>query len=437
MMGGGLIKIIGASNVVIFLMINLFFKVDNNRFYLKYIILTLPFLGVKFLPNLDGFTAISTIFFLFLYQKNDLNFFERQFYNVVVFCLFLSILIGFFVADIKPDLDTIFHFFKLIPAFLFSSLIIKEIAEDSLFFQEVISWFKYLLIFSFLFLLAQMIIGPQFSLSGSLRPNVFISNGIRYPSFLADPQHYSQFVSVLCFVCLIKHKDSKYDYKDLLLVLLSLIAIMSSGGRSGLMGFLLGMALIIIFSRGYYKFIFIFAGIGLYFLVMQFQDKFSIFKRGTDLDNAYAFRYSIWVEAFDIFKKNPFFGIGLDNYSKHIFLHNPNQFWMDNNELLPFDVPENGNLKLLTELGGIGFTLIYMLFLYPVISAIYYFFRNKDFNFLLFFCAMLSFLLSFNGTYTFGEQRVFILIIAIIACIIGYKHLSIYELQNENADQEE
>jgi hypothetical protein len=50
---------------------------------------------------------------------------------------------------------------------------------------------------------------------------------------------------------------------------------------------------------------------------------------------------------------------------------------------------------------------------------------------------MLSFLLSFNGTYTFGEQRVFILIIAIIACIIGYKHLSIYELQNENADQEE
>ena len=438
-MSASLIKIIGGLLVLVFLIINLFYKGDRNRLYLKFVILTLPFIGVKFIPNIDAFTGVSVLFFLFFHERNDVDFFENQLYKFIVYSLFLSILIGFYVADIKPDLETIIHYFRLIPVFLYTSLIIRETSDDIDFFYEFISWIRLILIFSFVFLCAQFIFGPKFSLSGTLRPNVLINDGVRYPSFLADPQHYSQFVSVMCFISLVKPLEKKYGYKDLLLVLFSLIAIMSSGGRSGLMGFLLGFTLIILFSKGYYKFIFILVGIALYFVLLQFQDNFAIFKRGTDLDNAYAFRYSIWMEAFDIFKKNPFFGIGFDNYAKHVFLHNPNQFWLDNHELLPYDVPENGNLKLLTELGGVGFLFVYVFFLYPILSLLIYFLKRKDYNILLLFCSMLSFLFSFNGTYTLGEQRIFILMISIISCIISYKHLVVNNLtiiDDEEHDEE-
>lgn len=97
---------------------------------------------------------------------------------------------------------------------------------------------------------------------------------------------------------------------------------------------------------------------------------------------------------------------------------------MDNNELLPYDVPENGNLKLLTELGAIGFLLIYSLILYPMISALLRFLRLKDFNLLFFFCSILSFALSFNGTYTFMDQRVLVLILTIISCTISYLQIT-------------
>jgi hypothetical protein len=83
-------------------------------------------------------------------------------------------------------------------------------------------------------------------------------------------------------------------------------------------------------------------------------------------------------------------------------------------------VPENGNLKILTELGAIGFLIIYTLILYPMTSAFNLFLRKKDFNLLFLFCSILSFTLSFNGTYTLMDQRVLVLILAVISCAISY-----------------
>ncbi len=427
-------KLLGALNVVLFLIINIFFKVDRNRFYLKYIILTLPLLIFFTLPNINGFVFISSAFFLFFHQNNNVSVLDGKFYKGLVISLFLSILIGYCFVEIMPNLESILHLTILIPTFLYTSLIIKETSDDPDFFYEIISCLRFSLILSFIFLFVQMIIGPHFVLTGIVKPNVLINGGVRYPSFLSDPQHYSQFVSVLSFISLIKPKVKKYGYKDFLLIIFSLLAIMSSGGRVGLMGFILGISLLILFSKGYYKFIFIFLGIGLYFILMQFQDKFAIFKRGTDLDDAYAFRHEIWEEAFQMFKKSPFFGIGFDNYSRYVFLHNPNQFWIENNESFPYDVPENGNLKLLTELGGIGFLIIYTLILYPITRVIAIYFKKSDYNILLLFCSILSFILSFNGTYTFADPRIFILILTIISCIISYRTILIKATNYENEE---
>jgi len=420
-MGFSFFKILGILNVVLFFLILLFVKkIDRNKFYLKYIILTLPLLIFSVIPEINSFIFISTLFFLFFYERNDYYIFGLRKYLVLVVLLMLSILIGFFVIEIRPTFSTFLHFLKLIPTFLFTSLLIKETSNDIDFFYKLIHCFRVLLITSFVFLLLQMLVGPNLVLTGVVRPNVLLSNGVRYPSVLADPQHYSQFVSVLCFISFIKPNEKKIGLRDLLMVIFCLIAIMSSGGRVGLMGLILGFSLIVFFSKGSYKILFLIAGFVIYMTALQFQDKFAIFKRGTDLDDAYEFRHAIWMEAIEIFKKFPFFGIGLDNYANYVFLHNPNQFWMENNELLPYDVPENGNLKILTELGAIGFLIIYTLILYPMTSAFNLFLRKKDFNLLFLFCSILSFTLSFNGTYTLMDQRVLVLILAVISCAISY-----------------
>jgi Ca2+/Na+ antiporter len=114
-------------------------------------------------------------------------------------------------------------------------------------------------------------------------------------------------------------------------------------------------------------------------------------------------------------------------------LHNPNQFWLADNEWQPFDVPESGFLKILSELGATGFILIFFLILFPLIKSAFLFLKTKDFTLLYLVAAILSWMVSFNGTYSFFDSRIKLVIATIVCLMIVYIHF----IKTEDADEEE
>src|SRR5690242_18883129 len=96
------------------------------------------------------------------------------------------------------------------------------------------------------------------------------------------------------------------------------------------------------------------------------------------MEETYAIRNAVWQDAIDIFLKNPFFGIGLGNYSNYVSIHNPDQVWVVDNEYAYFHHPESGYLKFLTELGVTGFVAIFGLILTPMIRGFFLYIRTRD-----------------------------------------------------------
>ena len=432
------LKIIGIIIVLIFIGLMLFSKQSKNRLYLKYSFFCLPFFAINITPYTDAFSLITYLFIFFFYKKDKSHLYNHQILKFTVAALLILIITGLMTSALGPGEESIKQLIALFPVFIFSFVLIGECLKHRDFFYEIIAALKFIIIFSFVFLFLQMIIGVQFSLAGSIRPNVIINGAFRYTSFLSDPQHYSQYLAVSAPILLI-HKDLpsvKQKWIDVILISLCIVGIMSSGGRGGLMGLVLGLGIIIIFSNPKIKLMAITGAIIFYFVAINFLTNFSIFKRSTDVNDTYEFRYSIWTEAYQMFTSNPVFGIGLGNYSRHVQLHNPNQFWMDNNEWQPFDVPESGFLKILSETGASGFLFIFSLILIPTFLCLFKFFRTKDFNFLYLFAAIAGWLVSFNGTYTFFDSRMKMIIVCIITLMLVYMHYYKNE-DDENEDSDE
>jgi O-antigen ligase len=287
------------------------------------------------------------------------------------------------------------------------------------FFYEIIRCLKITLVVSFVFLCLQFVLGVQFSLSASQNPNIIISDGIRYPSFLSDPQVYSQYLAAMSFICLIKDKEgNNLKLINYVLAVLCLLAIFTAGGRAGMLGWAVGMSLMVLFSNANYRItVLVTCGI-LYLVAMNFGDSFAIFKRGGDMSETYDFRHGIWEDAYQIFLGQPFFGIGIGNYAKYVSVHNPDQFWLVENEFIYFDHPESGYLKFLTELGATGFVCIFLFVLLPMFNAFLVYLRTKDSSIILLISAVLSWMTGFYSTYSFGDVRLKILIITILCLLI-------------------
>ena len=436
-MGLSVLKIISFLNIALFLALMLFSRFDKNRLYIQFVLLSFPFLAINLTPVSDGFVVASYLFIFLFYRNKKTQFTNGKLYTTVVLLLIAMIITGIFVCDLGPGFETYKEFIAVIPVFIFTKVLIEECIHDPDFFYEIIRYMKIIVLFSFVFLFLQLVIGVQFSLAGSIRPNVIINGAFRYTSFLSDPQHYAQYLGVLGLICLIRKDNPTLKEKafDLTLVGLCLVGIMCSGGRGGLLGLALGMFVVLLFSKTSLKINMIIGVVILYFIIMAFQDSFSMFKRSTDVNDTYEFRYSIWLEAYKMFEDSPLFGIGIGNYPRHVMLHNPNQFWLADNEWQPFDVPESGFLKILSELGATGFILIFFLILFPVIQSAFLFLKTKDFTLLYLVAAILSWLVSFNGTYSFFDSRIKLMIATIVCLMIVYIHF--VKTSDENDDEEE
>ena len=137
-----------------------------------------------------------------------------------------------------------------------------------------------------------------------------------------------------------------------------------------------------------------------------------------DLTESYEFRYAIWQDAFAIFLEHPFFGIGLGNYANYVSLHNPDQYWISDNEVTLYDHPESGYLKLLTEFGLIGFLVAMFFIVKPIHAGIVTYLKTKDLSLVVLVSALFTWMVGFYTVYSLGDIRIKLLIVSILCMLI-------------------
>lgn len=408
--------------VMLFMYAMLFVKENPNRTYLKFIFIAYPFLGIDLLPSVISttlFVFITYVFFLFFYKRSSIKYTGSFSYLLLFLFLLSSIGIGLFLS---PDLskDSITDFVQLLAVFFFAKVLIDEVKLDVGFRTSIFNCMKITLIFSFLFLALQFIFGPSFSFAKTQNINVAGGMAIRYPSFFQDPQKYAQYLSASSFLMLLLPGKGKgtTTLLGLLLCALSLIALLFTGGRAGLGGWLIGLLIVMVLGNAQYRVAIITVSMLLSIFIYNFSEAIPIFNRA-DLADSYAFRYAIWQDAFAIFLDHPFFGIGMGNYANYVSIHNPDQYWISDNDITFFDHPESGYLKLLTEFGLIGFLAVMLFIIKPMYTGIVLYFKSKDLSLLILVSALFTWLIGFYTVYSFGDIRIKLLIISIVCMLIA------------------
>jgi len=427
-MGGKLFIILILLGFTMFFVVMLFTTGDKNKAYIKYVLLAYPLLNFTLVNNLGPvsiFDFITVIFALTFYQSRVTHVKNGHTYLIIFILLTLIAVIGAFNAK-SLKVDTAAAFIDFFTAFIFAKILIDECLNDSTFFYSVIKYLKITLIVSLLFLGGQLIFGPEFTLARIQNANVVGSFGIRYPGFFQDPQKHTQFLAITSFLLLIKDKDdTKLSVISLLLLMLSVIAMLYTGGRAGFAGWVLGVLIIIIFGSSQYRLAGITTTLILGGLVYFFPEKFPIFNRFATISDDYDFRFTVWKDAFEIFKDNPYFGIGIGNYANYVSVHNPDQVWEANAGFTFYSHPESGYLKFLTEYGLAGFILIFSLILLPMIIAFRELIKTKNKNNLLLIAALVSWMVGFYTVYSLDDTRIKILVVTVICLLItSYKRIS-------------
>jgi O-antigen ligase len=408
----------------------IFFFLKNNfsaASYLLFIVYVLPLmnLGVT-TESLGSFTVFDLLsFFIFiLYFKDFLLIYKANriyFYSLwlLLFIFFLGAITSHFV---NHSLLSILNF---IPIFFFSKLLIKELANDSTFKFKIIDGLKFSFFIASIFILFQIIFGPQATFYVELHSNTFSSEGNRYPGFFYDSQMNAQFLGMISFIFLINRKDvSKPSPKNIVYFTIASIFVFLSGGRSGLFGFSLGLLFLLLFSNWQLKKIISIAIFCSLFFLPFMKDSLTIFKRLNDIDDSYQFRTNIWNNAIKIFEKNKFLGIGIGNYKNYVTAYSPDQYLiLENNEILILDQPENGYLKLLTELGIFGFITFFLLLIIPIAKVFYSHFAEAK-NYLLFIiiASIICWFVSFNSLYTLSDKRIAIVLTSLLCLLINVKN---------------
>lgn len=395
---------------------------DKNRIYVQYVLIGYPFLSAYILPGAfatNGFNLLTYIFAIAFYRRRrDVHLKNK---GIVFSFLFLAlsavILVGLVTAEALGS-DVIRDVIDYFPIFIFAKIVTDEILEDPPFFYKIVKCLRITLMTAFFFLCCQFVMGVSFTLSTVQNPNMS-GDVARYPGFFSDPQVFSQYLAAMSFLCLIKDpEDERLPILNYVLLVGAVIGIMYTGGRGGLGGWAAGFFFVTLFGNAKYRTTALITIVVLFGIVYAFGDNFAVFQRGDNLSDSYEDRLSIWRDAFNIFLANPFFGIGLGNYSTYVSVHNPDQFWMVGQEVVYYDHPESGYLKLLTELGAFGFICIFALILVPLVNGLFLYLKKRNIAIILMIASVLSWMVAFYTVYSLGDVRMKLLIVTVICLII-------------------
>ena len=421
-MTSAIIMLLAVSVFVLFIYAMLFIKEDNNKTYLRFVFIALPFIGIDLLPSFISttlFVFITCIFLVFFYKHNQAKrAASSSYFNLFIF-LFLSITVGLLLSS-DLSKDTITDIIQFFAVFFFAKVFIDEVKHDNTFRASILNCMKITLIFSFIFLFCQFLFGPSFSFAKSQNINVAGGISIRYPSFFQDPQKYAQYLSASSLLMLLLPAKTKGGTSPISLLLcgLSMIALLFTGGRAALGGWLVGLLVIVVLGNAQYRIAVISVTAIVSLFIYNYSDAIPIFKRD-DLADAYAFRYAIWQDAYAIFLDHPFFGIGLGNYANYVSIHNPDQYWISDNEITLYDHPESGYLKLLTEFGLIGFIAAMLFIVKPIYDGLTKYLKTKDLSLVILVSSLFTWMIGFYTVYSFGDIRIKLLIVSIVCMLIA------------------
>ncbi len=358
-------------------------------------------------------------YFYFIYSlRNDRPLFSNSKFGLSLYLVIILIL-GALNSDFVPN--AFLGIVKFLPIILFVHVLIAECIKDQEFVFRIISALKFTLALSLGFLLLQIILGLNFSLTVSENPNITFES-IRYPGIFQDPQKHAQFLSVLSFIALIKKPgDINYSKYSYYLFGGAVLGLFLTGGRAALLGLVLGIFFIVLFSDTKVKFLGALGIVLVGVVIIGLSEHLIVFSRGESLQDSYLVRNAIWQDAYKIFYGHPWLGIGIDNYAKYVEIHFPNQFWLVGGEKVYFDHPESGYLKFLTELGVLGTIGIFAF----IFNAIYrglrtFLIKVKDFNIIFLIAALLSWFLGFYSVYSLGDTRIMILIATVTSVLLVY-----------------
>lgn len=412
--------------VAFFFMLMVFSQQDLNKVYLKYILITYPFMAIDLFPrtlSTSIFDFITIAFLLFFYKpkKVFIQFGKTYLYLFVLLTLFS--IAGIFNADTITK-DTTSALLQLGTTFCFAKILLDECVSDDGFIFTILNILKFTLFISLIFLGFQLVYGTAFTFERNLNLNVYNSSSIRYPSFFQDPQKFAQFLAISSLLLFIQKKSNSVSFiLNLGLLIVTLVAMMLTGGRAGLGGWCIGLLIILLFGGKKYRIPILTVSAFLFFIVYNYTEHFPMFNRLTTLNEDYEFRYAIWQDAFQIFKDNPTVGIGIGNYANYVSIHNPDQVWSTEYNYSYFDHPESGYLKFLTEFGLIGFLSIISLILYPIYRGFKTYFSSGNYIILILIGALISWLVGFYTIYSLDDTRIRILVVTILCLLISKSKL--------------
>lgn len=358
-----LMVVLTAAAILVFVVLVLLSR-QPRRTYLLFMVYALPLIDFKITPwqwgSLSLFDGLSYVM-LFWRYKDFLSVYKpNRFYFggfcTLIFLLLLGSLTSSFITNSLLALLSVF------PVFIYARLLMVECLHNDQFIKKMVNGLKVACLVSIAFLAAQLVLGLEVRLYPELNQNTLDSNGIRYPSFFHDSQKYAQFLAMLSFLFLINDKNAQRPkMKNILMFLLVVIAIFLTGGRSAFLGLSAGVFFLLLFAGAQYKKYIIAGCLAGGIVIAFFSQSLILFNRKDDFNNSFDFRAAIWQEAYDIFKANPFLGIGIGNYKDYVSRYSQDQYLVLENEIVFLDQPENGYLKILTEFGGPAFLVVFAL----------------------------------------------------------------------------
>lgn len=369
--------------------------------------------------SLKVFDLISYISFFVLCK--DFNSYKKKhlIYHIIFCALILVLLLGSLNSDFISN--SLLRILSIFPIFIYSKLMINECYGDTVFQKKVIQSLKFAVLLSIVFLVIQIIVGLKFSFYVELNRNTLNIHGIRYPSFFHDPQKYQQFLVLLSFIFLINDKNIRQpNFKNYILFFVIVVAMLTTGGRSAMIGLWAGLILLFFVLGQRHRIIMFVSLVTIGIIVVNFSDSLLIFQRSENFSNDIDFRYILWQEAFNIYKDHPIFGIGLGNYENYSF--NISQVWYISaeNDVVFLGGPESGYMTILSETGTLGFIISFLFILTPIFSSVNGFLNgNRNLIIFIFISSILSWLVSFVSLDSLSDKRILIPVITFICLIIS------------------
>ncbi|WP_158828562.1 O-antigen ligase family protein [Mucilaginibacter lacusdianchii] len=422
--------------------INVFYRGNSVQSCLLFVLTLLPLMDLKVTPEaLGGFKTFDVIsFYCLIFLLKEFITIDLSGRNNFYFLLFFTMVVIFLLGGLASEFPekTYLKLVKFLPIFIFARFFLTEIYKDEDFLPKAIQALKVSYLTALSFLLVQWIVGLKFTFYPGLHPNTIdpIYHIVRYPGVFYDSQASGQYLAMGSFLFLyIEDGASRKTYIfNYTVFALSILAINLAGSRSAFGGFAIGVMISFFLAARKYRIYGAVALVAAYLIFTGVAIHTGVFDRTENLSEDFLFRQSIWKKAFEISQKHPYLGIGSGNYQSYVTRHAQDQYLeIEDGQLVYFDQPENGYLKIMVELGFIGFFIFMLYLLVPLAKGFIQYIKGFVDNRIAFFMAsLISWIVAFNTVYSIYDYRLLIMVTSMIVLIVSYPAKAYYYEVAEN-----